>query len=237
MKKSDQNTFLIIIKKVWKNFLDFIWPQFCLDCHKEGQLFCDNCFHHLEPLEPNASPWGKNNAFYFEACYVCLDYQDSTVEKLIKHFKYRYLTSLSDVLVQILARQADKINLPDNTIITNVPLHSRKYRERGFDQTQLLAKKLATTINLPYKPLLVRIKKTKVQAKLTKVERQQNVHSAFALNKKLIQFGDKSTPTILLIDDVATTGATLNEAARVLKDAGFTKIICLVLAKNESLND
>jgi len=237
MKKSEANTFLVIIKKVWKNFLDFVWPQFCLGCKKEGSLFCDNCLHNLKLLELSASPWDKGNVFYFSACYVCLDYQNPIVEKLIKHFKYRYLTNLSDSLVQMLAEQAEKINLPTNTIITNIPLHSRKYRERGFDQTQLLAEKLAITLGLPYQPLLTRIKKTRVQAKLSKVERQQNVHSAFALNKNFVQFLPPEVPTILLIDDVATTGATLSEAARVLKDQGFTRIICLVLAKNESLQN
>ena len=237
MKKSEANTFLVIIKKVWKNFLDFIWPQFCLGCKKEGSLFCDTCLHNLKLLEPNASPWGKDNIFYFSACYVCLDYQNLIVEKLIKNFKYRYLTNLSDILAQILTEQAKKINLPANTIITNIPLHPRRYRERGFDQTKLLAEKLANSLGLPYQPLLKRIKKTRAQAKLTKVERQQNVHSAFALNKNFVQLSPTETPTILLIDDVATTGATLSEAARVLKDAGFTKIVCLVLAKNESLQN
>jgi competence protein ComFC len=148
------------------------------------------------------------------------------VQKLIKQYKYSYLENLSTVLVNILEKQSRRLALTKNTIISNVPLHKQKYKQRGFDQTELLAKQLARQLNLNYSPLLTRVKATKTQAKLPKQQRQKNVDGVFeALNTG-------TGKTILLIDDITTTGSTLNQAAKALKQANYGKIVCLVLAKN-----
>ncbi len=215
------------MRKLLNFWLDFIWPQFCLDCGKEGKICCDVCFKILELLPPDTKPWDKENNFSFNACYVCLDYDNNLVKKLIKYYKYNYLENLADFLTNILARQARKLHLPANTIITNIPLHKHKRKQRGFDQTEILAKKLAKQLNLEYQPLLKRVKKTKIQAQLSKQDRLKNIQGAFVLKKQI-----STTNTILLLDDIATTGATLNQASTILKQAGFSNIICLVLAKN-----
>lgn len=210
MKKSDVKTFLVYIKKVFLTLLDFIWPQFCLGCNKEGTLCCTKCKNSLEllPLDHSTN------------CHICLNYGNPLVQKLIKTFKYKYIENISDILVDFLYQQALKLNLPSNTVVTNIPLHKSKKRERGFDQTELLAKKLAEKLNLQYSPLLKRTRKTKTQADLSKEDRRKNVKDIFRLNKKI------SNP-ILLIDDVVTTGSTLNEASKLLN-----KVTCLVIAKN-----
>src|SRR5690606_9287540 len=111
--------------------------------------------------------------------------------------------------------------------ITNLPLHQKKIRQRGFDQTQILAKELAKKLNKKYLPILQRIRYTKAQAQLDKNARAKNIANAFRVT---IPASDQKS--ILLIDDVVTTGSTLNEAAKVLAKAGYNKIICLVIAKN-----
>jgi ComF family protein len=156
-----------------------------------------------------------------------LDYHNPLTQNLIKTFKYQYLQNINKILVNILAQQLAKLNL-ENIIITNIPLHKKKKRQRGFDQTEVLAKNLSKKINVPYLNLLKRNKFTKAQAQLSKAERQKNVSDAFVVNN--INF--ETNKTIILIDDVATTGATLNQAAKVLRDNGFDKIIALTLAKN-----
>ncbi|PIR06842.1 MAG: hypothetical protein COV55_01930 [Candidatus Komeilibacteria bacterium CG11_big_fil_rev_8_21_14_0_20_36_20] len=221
-----------MIKKIFSNLLDYIWPQFCLGCHQEGSLCCDACAQNLKLLPLQPTPWTNPSYFYFQRCYVCLSYEDPLIEKLIKNFKYHYLENLSQVLITILQKQIQKIDLHPNTIIVNVPLHPRKKRQRGFDQTEILAKGLAKKLNLTYYPLLQRIKTTKTQAQLTKEQRQKNVAGVFKINKKIPQQLQHQQPEIILIDDVATTGATLNQAAKVLKKAGFEQITCAVLAKN-----
>ena len=92
-----------------------------------------------------------------------------------------------------------------------------------------MAKKLAKKLDLKYSPLLKRIKQTKTQAQLSKTARQKNVKGVFeALSTDLTH----DAPSIVLIDDIATTGSTLNQAALALKNIGHQKIICLVIAKN-----
>lgn len=215
---------------ILKNLLDFIWPQFCLACHREGSLCCGWCLNDIILEDTTAIIWPDNDQLYFAACYNCCDYQNKLVQQLIKNYKYNYLENLGNLLTDILEKQARRLALDKQTIIVNIPLHKNKKRKRGFDQTEILAKKLAQRLSLNYSPLLLRTRDNKAQAKLDKVARQQNVSDVFIINKKIIFPEDSS---ILLIDDVTTTGSTLNQAAKVLKENNFTNITCLVLAKNK----
>lgn len=217
------------VKKLSNFLLDFIWPQFCLGCKKEGSIFCQQCESQIKLLTPQKNPWDNYCHLYFDACYVCFDYQDKSLTKLIHNYKYNYLENISDILVKILHKQLTKINLDEKYIVVNVPLHPYKKRWRGFDQTEILAKKLSKKANLTYCDILKRVKKTKAQAKLSKIDRINNMHNAFEY--KNIDNINKNT-NIILIDDVVTTGSTLSQAAYTLKKSGFNNIICLVLAKN-----
>ena len=215
--------------KIWENILDFIWPKFCLSCHQEGSFCCQNCQQNIQLLPLDYEAWTDNKDFVFDKCYVCLDFQEALTKKLIKTFKYSYIQSLSEILASILWQQVQRINLPANTVITNIPLHLKKKKQRGFDQTEILAKKLSEKTRLPYLALLTRIKFNKTQAQLDKASRLVNVQDIFKINPKTQA---DTQATVLLIDDIATTGATLNEAAKILKSAGYQHIIALVLAKN-----
>jgi len=230
MKKSDVETLLSYIKRVFNILLDFIWPQFCLSCKKEGSLCCAFCLNDIILDDIEIITWPKQE-IYFDACYTCCNYQDKLVQKLIKNYKYNYLENLANLLTDILERQARRLALNKNTIIVNIPLHKTKKRKRGFDQTEILAKKLAKRLAKEYYPLLLRTKDNKAQAKLDKISREKNVKNIFKVNKKILSKLADNT-NILLIDDVTTTGATLNQAAKVLKENKFNNIICLVLAKN-----
>ncbi len=208
--------------------LDFVWPQFCLSCKREGNLCCGYCLNNILLSKPAKIIWPDKKQTSFEACYICCDYHDELVQKLIKNYKYNYLQNIANILVTILEKQSRRLALPRNTIITNTPLHKRKLKQRGFDQTDILAKKLARKLDLTYTPLLKRIKHTKAQAQLDKQARTKNLQNAFVPNKS----PQNKNNTVLLIDDVTTTGATLDAAAQALKTAGFVRIICLVIAKN-----
>lgn len=216
-----------MLKKLFNFVLDFIWPEFCLGCRREGSLCCKKCLQNLEILPLQKQNWPDLPQPYFDGCYVSVDYNNPLIQKLIKCYKYDFIEKISNILVTILANPARNLNLPPDTIIAHVPLHHRRRCERGFDQTQILAKNLAPELGLNYQPLLKRVKKTKSQAKLAKAERQSNLSGAFfAISKNLLD------RPVLLIDDVATTGTTLNEASKALRQSGYQKIICLVIAKN-----
>ncbi|MBT6691140.1 ComF family protein [Candidatus Parcubacteria bacterium] len=219
------------VKKILNNLFDFIWPQFCLGCNREGSLCCGYCLNDILLVEPKKITWPDSDDHYFDACFVCCEYQNKLVQKIVKQFKYSYLENLSTILVNILEKQARHLALGRNTIITNVPLHPRKQKQRGFDQTEILAKQLARQLNLSYSPLLKRTKATKTQAQLSKIDRQKNVSGVFKALHTASANSGRGTE-ILLIDDITTTGSTLNQAAKALKDADYQKITCLVLAKN-----
>lgn len=225
------STFLLPkLKKYLANFLDYIFPQFCLGCKKEGTIFCTDCLHKLQLLPIDKKPWPEEN-FVFEECHICLDYHDTVVKKLIKKYKYSYFENLAEPMADIYIKKVQQLDLAPDFIICNIPLHKSKKKKRGFDQTELIAKKISLGRQVPYFNLLQRQRSTKTQAQLNKEQRQKNMAQAFEINEK-IDYKSLLTKPILLIDDIATTGTTLNEAAQVLKRAGFSHVICLALAKN-----
>ncbi|MFA6252954.1 MAG: phosphoribosyltransferase family protein [Patescibacteria group bacterium] len=221
---------MIPFSQYLNNFLDYIFPQFCLGCKQEGNIFCDSCLNKLELLPDNQKPWPEEN-FLFDECHICLDYHDPVVKKLIKKYKYGYFDNLANPIAAVYIKKINNLNLNNAFIICNVPLHKRKKKKRGFDQTELIAKKISANTQIPYFDLLNRQRFTKAQAELDKEQRQKNMSQAFVINKKINSLELINHP-VLLIDDIATTGTTLNEASRALQQAGFKQIICLALAKN-----
>jgi predicted amidophosphoribosyltransferase len=145
--------------------------------------------------------------------------------------------------------------LPLNPILTPIPLHSRRLRWRGFNQSEIFAESLASHLNLSCFNVLLRCKSTKIQKDLKREQRLKNIESAFAINPSvspLLLRGEeiatsplfsKACPefiewkgvrgsSFILIDDVTTTGATLLEATKVLKRNGAKKVICLTIARD-----
>jgi competence protein ComFC len=228
--RNSQIIFLLRTKKYLSNLLDYIFPQFCLVCKKEGNIFCADCLNKLKLLPLNGRPWPEES-FIFDECHICLDYHDVGVKKLIKKYKYSYFDNLAIPIAKIYIKKIETLNIKNGFILCNIPLHKNKKKKRGFDQTELIAKKISAELQVPYFNLLKRQRSTKTQAKLNKKERQKNISNSFTINdavewQKLVNF------PVLLIDDIATTGTTLNEASKILKKAGFKYIICLALAKN-----
>lgn len=138
--------------------------------------------------------------------------------------------SVAQTLGTLLAERLESAvgNDAEHWSVTNIPLHPRRKRERGFDQAEQLAKAFSNASGVPFIPLLTRTRSTSQQAKLGATERQKNIAGAFAFRSE--QKLSTTQKSVLLMDDVATTGATLNEAARVLKSAGAEKVVALTVA-------
>lgn len=147
----------------------------------------------------------------------------------IHQMKYAGKSHLADSLGPLLASFArDWIGNIKGMLMMPVPLHPRKLRERGFNQSLLLAKIMNPILEAELDFLsLRRVIYTKAQTGLKIKEREKNVRRAFGLDGK----PDLKGRTIILVDDVATTGNTMNECARVLKKAGCEKVFCLALAR------
>jgi len=208
---------------------DTIFPIHCLDCNIEGQWLCDDCKKKIE-LNYNTQT-AVGNLKSLTAFFV---YDEKTIiGELIKLFKYNYVKELEDEIEKIL--NISKIVISSGAVaesrnlsIIPVPLHVRRKRERGFNQAEILANifnrkfKLGVVKN----NLLQRKKYTSQQAKLKKEDRIKNLQNAFVINPK------ESIPkNILLVDDVYTTGATMQECASVLYQAGSQSVQGMVLAR------
>lgn len=160
------------------------------------------------------------------------------VKKFVYVFKYSpYLRDLQEQLVDlfyegIIQKEQFFPLLNESFIFIPIPLHARKFRKRGYNQSMLLAQGLAKRFDVTVVDCLKRIKHTNTQVGLTKEDRQKNIVGAFELKRDVSEL-IKNYPTIFLIDDVVTSGATLREAAKVLKKAGCKMVWGLTLAHGE----
>jgi competence protein ComFC len=147
-------------------------------------------------------------------------------DKLIHHFKYRRKTRLAHMLARALAGLvlSDHI-LATADAITPVPLYWWKRLRRGYDQAYLLACIMSRETGIAQRSILKRTKNTRTQTRLDEQKRKQNVQNAFTVCKNSIK--DKK---VILVDDVLTTGATMNECARVLKENGAREVYSCVAA-------
>jgi ComF family protein len=219
--------------------LDFLFPQRCLGCGKEGNLVCHACQHHLTPItNPICPRCGRPQAssIYCPSCVVwessidCIRSPlrfEGLTRQIIHQFKYKNLRSLAKPLAILLKDYLLKAPLPVEVVVP-VPLHPRRLKERGYNQSELLAKEVARLMNLPHiNDELRRTKYILPQVRTrSAAERHTNVKDAFSCPTF-----SKPGKAVLLVDDVATSGATLNSCANALKLAGTGPIYGLVLAR------
>lgn len=164
-------------------------------------------------------------------CAVSYNY---VAKKLIYVFKYQpYVSDVQHVLIDLfyealIQKEIFISSITLDTVFVPIPLSSKKLQQRGYNQSLLLAKGLAKKFNLPYSDGLLRIKETKPQFGLQKNERKTNMKDAFAIKKGNF----KKYTSVFLVDDVLTTGATLSEAAKILKQHGVQHVWGVTFARD-----
>jgi competence protein ComFC len=196
-----------------------IVPPFCAKCSEPfpaaiSNIFtCANCGHRR---------------LHFDAA-VAAYRSRGIVRKVVLHFKYSGQIHLRHLVARWLITALDDERLRSATfdIIVPVPLHPARERERGFNQSALIAELLSAHTMLPVQPLLQRVRYTTTQTVFDRAERMQNLHGAFRLRKTAVVRGLR----VLLVDDVLTTGSTLSECARVLKMAGAGSVYAATAAR------
>lgn len=230
-------------------FIDLIFPYRCVLCgkHLDKQYLCPPCLNSLPIKKQNEcigcqrpTPLGRTCTFCRDACavdqlFVASDFKSHDVASVIKLFKYRFLVGLAEPLAQLISRHLDHQTKRDhfsmvqgNPLLVAVPLHKTREYWRGFNQAELLAKLIARHYRLDVGTGLVRTTHSTPQAELAdRPERLANVRGLYTCLAPEL-FKDRN---IFLVDDVCTTGATLNECARVLKNAGALSVSALVVAR------
>lgn len=230
------------INQILNPLFDLLLPRLCAACNKklsiDEESLCSECLGNIEYTNESLLKIQFNNHFCstdVSGIYAMLIFRnDGITHKLIHSFKYGGSFRNAEFSGKLLGKSLiSKHPFTDTDIIVPVPLHRLKKYERGYNQSDYIAKGITQVTGIPGKRnLLKRIRNTKTQTRLNKDERINNVKDAF----KAFRQSEVSDKTILLVDDVMTTGSTLAEAARTLKAAGCKKVYAATVAVAEKLN-
>lgn len=219
--------------------LDLVFPTRCAGCGALGDLFCVACRGLVQPVPPPVCIRCGRPVQHEGRCTACRDasfevaairaaavYREP-VSQAIHEFKYNGRKALSQPLGELLAAYWSGRRVSVD-LVAAVPLHQRRLKERGFNQSHLLAETLCRTVGLPllHEEVLRRERETQQQVHLGPEERRQNVSGAFAWNGPAL-----AGARVLLIDDVATTGATLEACGEALHAAGAGRVWALTVAR------
>jgi len=208
--------------------LDLLFPRRCLGCQREGSHFCEDCFSLLSLARAPSVISARSS---LSALFCATSYEDALVQRLIHAFKYPpFLRDLAKPLAFSIIAHITLLNKPiyPPDVICPIPLHKRRLKWRGYNHAEELAKQLGQAFSLPVvTDVLLKTKHTAPQANLGKEKRLANMKGVFQVrNLKAIE-----AKNILLVDDVYTTGATMEECARVLKKAGAARVFGAVVAR------
>jgi competence protein ComFC len=227
--------------EIVSGLLDFVYPKVCAGCGEVIDTFlCEDCRESIIVIEPPTCRICGSPSEYF-TCNECKEKQyyfdsassaalfEGALQKVIQKFKFNGITELSGLLSELLIESYPlyfKYRKID--IAAPIPIHYKRMVERGFNQSDILGSKLCSTLDIPYSTdILSKIKHTKDQVNLSLDDRIINLQGAFRVSGKL----DIKDKNILLIDDVFTTGSTINEAAKTLKEAGAMEVYAYTVGR------
>lgn len=221
-------------------FLDVLFPQFCAGCKKEGHVLCETCRAGISP--------GASVCFVCEkrspdglVCESCkgktrirrfispFSYANPVIRELIQRLKYGGTKEVADDLGGWVARSVrfSALPLPQEAVLIPIPLHGKRLRSRGFNQAELIASAIGKRLNVRLDASL--LKRTEHRTPQTEMKkREERLSNAAGIYKVA---GAVPAETLILVDDVSTTGATLEEAATVLKQAGAKQVWAFVVAR------
>ena len=207
---------------VLKSFLDYVFPVFCLGCEAEGEFVCKNCVLEFgRCIELQHTP-----SFY--SGHVALGEYDQgdLLGKIIHALKYEFVEQMKGPIQELFSFGLKPGDFLDFDYIVPAPLHKKRFAERGFNQAEIIAEALASVLEVSVLHALKRTRETKQQAQLDRGERFPNVENAFGCTVK-----DLEKKRVILVDDVFTTGATMDECAKALQAENVREIVGITLAK------
>jgi ComF family protein len=244
---------LVWLKKIGNAVVDLLFPPRCVTCHRLGAWLCAGCLDELEVIQPPichqcGAPRGAREGTSrltvgaaLLSCDRCrgqtsqLDgrrayaFHAGPLREAIHQLKYEDLRALAVPLGRLMAQGWDRLKPPDGNVdvVVPIPLHPIRQRKRGYNQAALLARELGTALGLAVvENALIRIKATAPQVELDAAARRANVRNAFqTIDTRL------AGKRVLLVDDVCTTGSTLEAAGRALRDGKASFVWAYTLAR------
>ncbi|MFH1423485.1 MAG: ComF family protein [Candidatus Nealsonbacteria bacterium] len=233
-------TELSIKAKGW--IIDILWPKMCLGCGREGIYICKGCETFLSEVDPIISGGPTSTKIKGEVGpqrIVSVWEYEGLMEKLILKIKYDGCYDIIDELVKK-AFEKIELNLPENTYITFVPMYKKKEKWRGFNQAELIARKVGEMTGRPVVKLLEKIKDNQSQVGLGPQERAENVKDVFRVTSD-VRRSDiprmSDIANIVVVDDVYTTGSTMGECMKILKKAGVKNVWGFTLSRKMNIQN
>ncbi|MFZ8806435.1 MAG: ComF family protein [Minisyncoccia bacterium] len=223
-----------ILNKLYNLFLDIYSPKFCLFClNWQKSYFCDSCLEKVGfNMRFNCFICGKrisfgercqNHSSLIKGLISFGIYEESKLKEKIIFAKNE---GYSEVFFDLGKKIGEKIKDLDfkGYFLTYVPLHRKKYFQRGFNQAEVLALGIKNVLGLEIFPYIEKVRETKDQSELSLEERKDNLKDAFRVTKK-------PPEKLILVDDIKTSGTTLKEVSKELKKSGAKEIIALTILR------
>lgn len=224
--------------QIAQNVIDWLFPPICLGCGEEGVFICPECLPKIQRVPNDVCKYCGSFTSKKGKCANCdgktlpyegfraFAYYDGTIRKAIHHLKYQNDLTIGRYLAGMLSMVYEKAGW-ETDLILPVPIGEQKMMERGYNQAERIAKPLSERLKIDYSDdALIRISERSSQVGLNQAERQENVRQAFVARSKPVK-GKR----ILVVDDVFTSGATMEAVATELKQAEAKEVYCLTIAK------
>jgi len=220
------------LKDIYKGGMDLFFPPLCYNCDQKlldnEKVICESCWSKIPEMTDDILSKKDKGTFVDELKSLWIF--DDNFKNIVHFLKYKNCQSLGIRIGEYIGRFIrENIQLND-AVIVPVPLHPVKRRERGYNQSELIANGISSVTEIPVRfDFVKRIKNTNTQTKMNKKERIENMHGAFALKMKC------TASVAIIVDDVYTTGTTINAVAEVLKRQNPSlKVIAFSAAMPES---
>jgi competence protein ComFC len=217
VEKAQQRSGLFLLRDI---LLDLIFPPSCLRCGRVDWHFCEACQAILRDL-PNAPVFADLPAF---AGLIATGKHEGILQEAVQALKYQQALSLAPLLAERMAKSLEDSSWTFDIVIP-VPISSLRLKERGYNQAKEISHYLAQQLNIPHQPeALEKIRHTQSQVGLSQTERLSNIKEAFSADSSLLK-----GKTLLLVDDVRSTGATLVECAQTAINAGASAVYAITV--------
>ena len=226
---------IVSYMRFFNTILDIVFPPKCISCGNTGHDLCIKCLSESPEAERETAKW----------IFPLYDYRHPPIKKALWFFKYEGKKRLASIFAEIiygkiLEELSDLSAMENfnNAILIPIPLSPKRYRERGYNQAELICRELIKINDLRHgvnvkleNNVLIKPKETEHQARIeNRTERLKNIRGSFAVKNAKENRSKIKGRNIILIDDITTTGATLNEARKILKRASARKIIAFTVA-------